>query len=174
MLPLMVIFPFVRVPTEKSKFGVSGRLMVWVIGAAGSAVNPMLPLKPRLLPPNTNAPAAESNVMPVADTPVKSFVLTNRVLPAKVRLVANTGTAPWSQLPPVLQLLFAPPPFHKPVLVALGLITSVQVVPRRTSSCATVDPPLKAPKEMPLKDMSPKPVCTNCAVAPASVDEVGF
>src|SRR3569833_2241987 len=144
------------------------------MSAVGLPLNEIFPLSPRLLPFSTNAAAAESNVMLLADTPVKSLLLFNRVLPPKVSGLAKIGTTLLSQLPAVLQLLSAPPPSQMPALVTPeGLVTSAQVSPMRTSSSATVIPLLNAPKEMPLNDMSPAPDSNNVGVT-GSVAEVGF
>src|SRR3989442_1432058 len=98
------------------------------MGTAGVPLNPMFALKVISLPPNVKAPAAEPNVRVDMVMPIKALLFTNRVLPAKARARGKMGPALLPQFPAVLQLLFAPPPVQRPVLMPLATCRSPEPV----------------------------------------------
>ncbi len=86
------------------------RLRVWVTGAGGLPLNPMLPPNQMLLPPNVKASAAASKVIPLTVTPGRSLWGVNRLVPAKVSAAGKLGTALLSQFAGVPQSSLTPPP----------------------------------------------------------------
>src|ERR1043165_413517 len=112
MSPLMNQLAFARAATLMFAVGVNGRLIVCVMGSAGTPVKPMSPDRLRLLPLSVNAPAVLLNARLVAVMPTRSLLLFKRTLPPNVRPSGKMGTALPSQLTPVLQKLLAPPPSH--------------------------------------------------------------
>src|SRR6185437_16437713 len=95
------------------------RLIVSVTGDAGLPLKLIPPDKLMSLPLSTNGPAAESKVKLLTVMLFKSFRFDRRAEPAKVSACGKTGTALLSQLPAVLQLLSAPRPVQRPLLMPL-------------------------------------------------------
>jgi len=85
------------------------------------------------LPSSTKAPAAASNVRLLAVIPLRSLLFTNRVDPAKVKVVGKTGAV--FQLPAVLQSAFAPRPVHVEAADELnGLNKEIQQISPMTNT----------------------------------------